>query len=85
MTQNANRIQHSTSINTNINSRSESKTRFNLICGIEYGDNDDYMTDEVNVRIDWGVQSKTPLMDFLRELLKNIYLLIVCWFIRDWW
>ena len=27
---------------------------------------------EVNVRIDWGGQSKTPLMIFPRELLKKV-------------
>ena len=55
-----------------MNSRVESKPTFNLICDIEYGDNDDYMIEEVNVRIDWGGQSKTPLMTFPRELLKKV-------------
>ena len=49
-----------------MNSRVESKPRFNLICDIEYGDNNDYVTDEVSVRIDWGGKSKTPLMTFPR-------------------
>ena len=40
-TRNANRIQHSTSISTYINSRDGSKPIFNLICDIEYGDSDD--------------------------------------------
>ena len=54
------------------NVRVESKPRFRLICDIKYGYNDDYAIDEVNVRIDWGVQSKTPLKNFLTELLKKV-------------
>ena len=75
ITKNTNRIQHSTNINTNMNSRVESKPRFNLIYNIEYGDNDDDMTEEVNVHIDWGGQSKTTLMNLPRELLKKVS----CW------
>ena len=55
-----------------MNSRVESKPRFNLICEIKYGDNDDYMTKEINVCINWGGQSKTPLMTFPRKLLKKV-------------
>ena len=42
------------------------------MCDIEYGDNDDYFTEEVNVGIDWKGQSKTPLMTFPRELLTKV-------------
>ena len=55
--------------------RVESKPRFNLICDIECGDNEDYMIKEVNVRIDWRGQSKIPLITLSRELLKKV----ACW------
>ena len=53
-----------------MNLRVESKSRLNLICDIEYGYNDNYMTEEFNVSIDWEGQSKTPLMNFSRELIQ---------------
>ena len=45
--------------------------RFKLKVTIEPSDNDD-VTEVVSVHVDWGNKSKTPLLNFPREVLKKI-------------
>ena len=45
--------------------------RFKLKVTIEPSDNDD-VTEVVSVHVDWGTKSKTPILNFPREVLKKI-------------
>ena len=56
---------------TNSHIRSTFKPRFKLKVNIESNHNGD-VTEITHVHLDWGGQSKTPLLNFLREILKQI-------------
>ena len=68
---NTNRIQTNTiNCETNV-SRSRIKPRFKLVVHIEDSDTDD-ITEAVEVHVDWGDQSRTPLLNYPREILLKI-------------
>jgi len=68
----ANRIQN-TPFGRVGNKKSVNDTpRYTLICTIENIENDNDVTEEVNVHIDWGGQSRTPVMSYPQELLKSV-------------
>ena len=48
------------------------KPRYKLIYTIENNENDDGIAEEVNVHIDWGGQSRTPVMSYPQELLRFV-------------
>ena len=65
---NANRIQ-----NYNVKTKNVSdKPRYKLICTVETNEHDSNLMEEVNVHIDWGGQSKTPLRSYPEQLLKSV-------------
>ena len=51
--------------------RESSNPRFKMSVTIEHNDND-IVEEIINVHIDWGGLSKTPLLNFPNEILKKI-------------
>ena len=69
---NANRQQTQAHNNTELtNTRESLYPRFKMKVNIEYNDND-VVGENVNVHIDWGGDSKTPLLNFPNEILKKV-------------
>ena len=68
----ANRIQKTFDGTVGIKKSVSNRPRYKLICTIENNENDDEIAEEVNVHIDWGGQSRTPLMSYPEELLKSV-------------
>ena len=50
----------------------KSRPRLKLIYEIDYIDNDQEITEEVNINIDWEGSSKTSLLDYSLGILKKI-------------
>ena len=51
--------------------RGRIKSRFKLVVQIDNSDIDD-ITEVVEVHVDWGGKSRTPLLNYPREILLNI-------------
>ena len=69
---NANRQQTQALNNIELtNTRESLYPRFKMKVNIEYNDND-VVGENVNVHIDWGGDSKTPLLNFPNEILKKV-------------
>ena len=66
---NANRIQ---TTNSRANKGVSDKPRYKLICSMEHNENDSNIAEEINVHIDWGGQSKTPVRSYPEQLLKTV-------------
>lgn len=50
----------------------KTRPRFKIICTIEPNEDDDNVPEEVNVHIDWGGPSKTPISSYPYDVLKKI-------------
>ena len=48
------------------------KGRYKLVCSVESNENDNTIAEEVNVHIDWGGQSRTPVRSYPQDLLKTV-------------
>ena len=59
--QNVNRIKSNTSRTQNDGNHSGDKRRFKILCSIEANVNNEIVAEEINVYIDWGGQSRTPV------------------------
>ena len=68
---NANRQQPSMNDKEHTSTRESSNPRFKMSVTIEHNDND-IVEEIINVHIDWGGLSKTPLLNFPNEILKKI-------------
>ena len=68
----ANRIQHRTGRAENTTKNSGDKRRSKIIYSIETNENDERISEEINVYIDWGGQSITPFRSHPEQLLKTI-------------
>ena len=72
ISENANRIQNNCIETHNSNNGVSDKPRYKLVCCIEYNETDTGIEENVNVHIDWGGQSKTPIKSYPSELLKKV-------------
>ena len=62
----------------NINPSNSLKPRFKWIWNIEYNENDNDTSEEINAYIDWGGATKTLLLIFNIEIWKkNVYCLFI--------
>ena len=68
----AKRIQTNNVTNRNVVRSVKVNPRFKLICNIEDNDHDNNMSEDVNVHIDWGGKSKTPVKSYPTHLLKLV-------------
>ena len=60
-------------INDCVSDIKSNKPRYNLICDIDFNDNNnDQLQDNINVHIDWGGQSQTPVKSYPIDLLKLV-------------
>ena len=50
----------------NMNTTVNFKPIFQLLCDIDYGDNNEYTTEDMNIHISLGGHSRTPLMTHRR-------------------
>ena len=69
---NINMIQTNNSRVQQLNKGVSDKPRYKLICCIEHNENDNNIAEEVNVYIDWGGQSRTPVRSYPEKLLKTV-------------
>ena len=83
---NANRIQGNerTSHCAGFSIKHATHPRFKIKVDMEPSDNDD-ITEVIRVHVDWGNKSKTPPLNFPREVLKTICTSSIYWITTYWW
>ena len=70
--ENANRIQSHTGRIDNTTEKSGDKRGYEIMCSIEHDENNEIIAEEINVHINWGVKSQTPVCSYPEQLLKIV-------------
>ena len=69
---NFNRIQPRNNGSIPHNTIKNRRPRYILTCDVMSNEHDDQIPEEINVRIDWGGQTKTPCDNFSRDALRKL-------------